>query len=305
MNIKDYLEDIINGIANNDNIDKITSKLQIFSRLLDNPNFTQWINNEYIYGYDNNQMIPEYRTIKACQLIASYINQSIKCTKVPVPIINEGINVYNEIMTLHEKGTISSITKAIELSQNNIYYSINPHSMYYVQKVIGYAQILESYLEFSKLDFQNIINTSRAKLIDMLMEINKQLFEEISFDNMDKKEKDIIVNNIYNAAIVNTGYGKITMNNSQAINGKENHIISTETQNNIRELLNRIESVEKRVSEDEEDIAQYILEIRQELNSKVPQPAVIKKILRALKSLKTIAMEKTIEYGIDQIIPML
>ena len=95
------------------------------------------------------------------------------------------------------------------------------------------------------------------------------------------------------------------MKNSQAINGKVNHIISTETQNNIMELLNKIESIENRVSEDEEDIAQYILEIKQELNSKLPQPAVIKKLLRALKSLKTIAMEKSIEYGIDQIIPML
>lgn len=295
MNTRKYLEDIV----------KVSSKLQIFSRLLDNKKFIQWVNNEYIYGYKEEKSVPDYRIIRAFQLTASYVNGRAHFTRVPIPIINEGLDVYNETMILRQKDSIPSIIKAIEQSQNNIYYSINPHSLCHVQKIIGYAQILESYLEFSKSDFQNIINTSRAKLIDMLMEINKQLFEEINFDNMDKNEKDIIVNNIYNAAVVNTGEGKIIMENSYAVNGNENQIITSETHNNIRELLNRIEGLEKRCSEDEEDIAQYILEIKQELNSKLPQPAVIKKLLRALKSLKTITIEKSIEYGIDQILLML
>ena len=69
--------------------------------------------------------------------------------------------------------------------------------------------------------------------------------------------------------------------------------------------LKQIESLEKKVEDDEQDMAQYIFEIKQELDSKMPQPAIIKRALRALKTLKTIATEKAIEYGIDQLIPLL
>lgn len=69
--------------------------------------------------------------------------------------------------------------------------------------------------------------------------------------------------------------------------------------------MQRIEQLEVTVNDDEKDMAQYILEIQQEINSKMPQPAVIKRALRALKSFKVIIGQKTIEYGIDKILTML
>lgn len=306
MNTKRILEELIIDITNNVDVPRFTDKLQVFSRLLGNEKFSNWINHEFVYGYNEDEQIPSYRQIRAVNLIASYSNGKMKITRVPIPIINKGIDVYERTMLLDLRDTIKSISQAIELSSGNITYSVLPNTQCLIQQIIGPALITESYFEFSRQSFQKVIDTCKAKLIDVLLDLNENLFNgEIDFERMDKQERQLIINNIY-AANVHMGSGNIEANKSNNIGGNNNTCHMTpDLKSEIQDVIGRIEKMEIDDEADKNDIAKEIFVIKEELKKQDSSPTVIKRALRILKSIGRIAQEKLIELGIDQIIASL
>lgn len=306
MNTKRVLEELIIDITSNVDVSMFTDKLQVFSRLLGNEKFTNWINHEFVYGYNEDELIPSYRQIRAVNLIASYSMGNMIITRVPIPVINKGIDVYERTMLLDLRDTIKVISQAIELSNGNITYSVLPNTQCLIQQIIGHALITESYFEFSKQSFQKVIETSKALLIDMLMDLNEKLFNgELDFESMDKQEKQLIVNNIY-AANVHMGSGNIEANNSNNIGGNNNNCqITPDLKSEIQDVIERIERIEVDDKADKNDIAKEIFIIQEELKKQKSSPAVIKRALQLLKSVGRVAQEKLIEMGIDQIIASL
>ena len=303
MNTKKLLEEIIVDLVNNAAISHFSNKLQVLSRLLGSDKFTKWVNQEYVYGYSENDEIPKYRQLRAAHLIASYTSPTMNCKRVPVPIINQGIDVYEEAMRLNLRDPISLIAQAINLSKENITYSINPRTLCIVQKIIGYAQITESYLEYSKQEFQRVIEISKAMLIDMLMDINEKLFNgEIDFDRLDKQERQNIINNIY-ATNVHFGKGDIEAYNSNNIRGDATiNLLSQDTKDKIQDILDELSKIKVEDEADKNDIAEEIFVIKTELEKASPSKQIIKRSLRALKTIGSVVQEKLIEQGIDQLL---
>jgi hypothetical protein len=303
MNIQKVLEDLIVDLANGIDVSLLSNKLQVFSRLLGNDNLTNWINQEYIYGYPEEADIPEYRQLRAAHLIASYTTPTMICTRVPVPIINQGVDTYEKAMRLNLRDSISLIAQAINISKDNIKYSVNPHTLCIVQRIIGYAQITESYLEYSKQDFQRVIEISKAKLIDMLMDIDERLFNcEVDFDRIDIQERQSIINNIY-ATNVHLGNGNIEANNSNNIGGHATvYSLPQDIKEKIQYIIDEINKIKVEDEADKNDIAEEIFAIKEELHKESPSKTLLKRSLRALKTIGSIAQEKVIEHGIDQLL---
>lgn len=310
MNVKELIESLILDLANNNDIVAISRKAQVVASLLGNDNFSNWINKEFVNGYQQDDLLPRYRNISAIEVKATYIMPhgfgAIKYSNVAIPVQNLGKEKYDKIMNTCVYETLSIIKPSIP-EKDNVYGSLTPIQQSYIQNgILVGCQIFSIYKVFSRQDYMKIVDFSLNHLLEMLLDFNKVLFDnDLNFNVMTKQQKNEIINNIYNATVVNTGEGCINVDNSNLIGGNSNVTISNEVATKIKELLNQIESLEKKVDEDEHDMAQYIFEIKQELESKMPQPAILKRALRALKTLKTIATEKAIEYGIDQLILLL
>ncbi len=311
MNVKELIESLILDLANNSDIVIISRKAQVVASLLGNDNFSNWVKKEFIKGYQPNDVLPTYRKISAIEINATYIMPcgygAMKYSNVAIPIQNLGNEKYDMIMNTNVRETLSILNQSIP-ENDNIYGALTPNQLFCIQKeLLEGCQIFSIHKVFSKQDYMKIVDFSLTHLLDMLLDLNKELFgnDNIDFSNMTKQQKNEIVNNIYNANVVNTGNGSIKLDNSKIIGGNNTATISDDVSSKISELLGRIKSLEKRLDEDEQDMAQYILEIQQQLDSQSPNAEIIKRALRALKTLRTIAMEKAIELGIDQIIPLL
>ena len=311
MEIKNLIESLILDLADNGNIVSISRKAQVVANLLGNAKFSSWVSKEFVNGYTVDDEMPEYRKIEAIDVCGTYIvphgfGGAIKYSNVSIPIQNLGSELYKEIVCTRVYETLSIIQQSIP-GKDNIYGSLTPNQLYYIQSgILQGCQIFYICKVFSKQDYMKIVDFSTSHLLEMLLKINKDIFNNnIDFGKMSKHQQNEIINNIYNATIVHTGNGEINIDNSNVVS-KDNHVtIEKETLDEIKSIVQRIEQLEVTVNDDEKDMAQYILEIQQEINSKMPQPAVIKRALRALKSFKVIIGQKTIEYGIDKILTML
>ena len=73
----------------------------------------------------------------------------------------------------------------------------------------------------------------------------------------------------------------------------------------ITELINKLSAIKSRIEVDEIEFTDYLDEIKQELDKKISSPKIIRKSLRAIKSLGGIITEKAVEFGIDQVIASL
>lgn len=310
MDVKALIESLILDMANNNDIVSISRKAQVIASLLGNDNFTNWVYKEFVNGYHQDDTLPQYRRITAIEVKATYIMPhglgAIKYSNVTIPVQNLGKDKYDKIMDTCVYETLSIIKQLIP-EKDNIYGSLIPTHQYYIQNgILRECQIFSIYKVFSRQDYMKIVDFSLNHLLEMLLDFNKELFDnDINFNVMTKQQKNEIINNIYNATVVNTGEGNIKIEDGNLVGGNSTVTISNKVSDRIKDLLEQIESLEKKVDEDEQDMAQYIFEIKQELDSKMPQPAIIKRALRALKTLKIIAAEKAVEYGIDQLIPLL
>ena len=307
MDLKSLIESLIVDVAYDEKMQKISSKAHIISSLLDNAKFKVWVNNELVKGYVNYADLPDYRKLKAMNIIASYIAPNGygvgHYTDVPVPIENLGKEISDLIYSVIIFDALPILEKTI-ITGDNVCYSLNSNEKYFVQKVLGRAQIMSVYKQLSLQDFINVSETVRHQLLEFLLVFNKTLFNNnIHFDLMDRKEKDKRINNIY-ASIVHTGTGYINANASQ--NTVTGNIAAGNDQwkYDVEKLLVEIESVNL-CKDEKEEIKQCIADIRYELSLESPSIKVIRKTLRALKSFGSIVMEKIVETGIDRIINIL
>ena len=89
-------------------------KLQVIAKLLKNEEFKSWVHNEYINGYDEEVNVPEYRNINIISIIASFTQHQgfgriMQYSNFEVPIINLGIQKYNEIANITIRHTVLAL----------------------------------------------------------------------------------------------------------------------------------------------------------------------------------------------------
>lgn len=303
MNVKQLIEEVINSLANNEPLDPLSSKIQVISRMLKNDSFTKWVNAEFVNGYSKNDDIPSYRKFFIAGVNADFIvNQGanlVQHKNYQIPLINLGFEKYKEISEITIRDTISFVQKSI-VEDANICMSIPPHQSPFIQEILGECQITKMYKVVSNQSFQNIINQTKSKLIDIFMEFNEVLFENgINFDATTKKDvMQKIVTQTINAGIVNLGDGTINMENSHTIGGQNNTVtISTESKQQLLDILSKIEKLSTEIDEDRTDIADAIISIREELDAKIPRPRFLITAFNSLKIIgKGVVVSKIVGY---------
>lgn len=307
-NTKELIESAISSLTNGDSISNIMLKTQAIAHYLENKKFENWTKLE-LRGYGETDDLPEYRKI-VCGVKIRIANPLTGEELVkPIPpdsIQDEKINERLYIIAIKQPlSEIESLIQQCENTQNHTFTTKIPAYVFQYFKSIFRSKVLIQdawqYAEISSLKV--IIDNVKSVLLESFQELD----DTIDFTAMDNTKKiDKIINQTINAGIINTNCKQVDINNSTIISGNQNTVtINDQLKSKIETILKQIEEVKSNIKEDEEEIAQYIYEIRQELEKDNSSGNLIKKSLRALKSFKAIVISEAIELGIDKLITLI
>lgn len=194
--IKELIEDLA--------FDKITlsqglTRAKIITSKIQNAAFKQWINKEF-QGYTNDDTIPNYREI-ACQtsLVISlpFGGQDVIPLAVTDPDLKDFYNLHKvfESITFIES-TLNNLTDkvniTIQLPSNLAILLADPFKEDIESRGGGLRAATK---KFGKAAYQNIIESTKQKLLDTLLELNQQ-FPDLENEFMATKENVSKVNNI-------------------------------------------------------------------------------------------------------------
>lgn len=308
MDVKTLIEEVLIDLGNNKSLTEVSSKIQIIVRLLGDDDLKEWYQAEFVSGYKD-QDLPEYRISQAADIKADYLcPQGFGMWKVSgqsVPVANLGSEKYGEIMTVRMTDTISSIIEYAK-HPDHIAMSLSPYERRLVQQVLGYAQIQSVHKELSPSTFQTIIDSVQGKIIEMFMDIDEKVFNgglDIKSDRGMKEIHQVITNNI-TAGIYQSGNGVIDASCS-TIAAQIDNALSHEVTEQLRQLADNIESVAKDTDEELGEIAQDIVDIRDELNSRNPNRDFLKKSFKALSWGASVSCRTAIEELVKKAIKLL
>ena len=308
MDVKKLIEEVLIDLGNNKSLTDVSSKIQIIVRLLGDDKLRKWYNSEFVIGYTDEQL-PDYRKSRAADIKANYMApQGFGALHMPnqsVPVMNLGMEKYNQIMTIEIKENISSI---VEYSKhpNNMAMTLSPYEKVLVQKVLGYSQIIGVHKIVPPSVFQTIIDNVQNRIIDLFMDLNEKVFDgklDIS-SSQGKKEIQQVINNYITAGVVNTGSGSIDASNSiNAVNN--NASMSNEVKDKLQSIVGEIERIATDHDDWLKDISQELIDIHTELQSPTPQPAVLTKSFKALAWGVSVSCKAAIEKLVSDAINLL
>lgn len=191
---------IIKQFVNNEiTIKQTLERILILAKDIKDNNLEKWIRNE-IQGYGQSDVIPEYRKIPiAC--IGTYELGSKRINNAPLPTI------FLNKMSQKEKD--SFLHKHIEVPIEVLEHSINNNDkisevmkpeLFSVFEYGTNIQVLSAEKLYDRIYLNKIIAKVRVKIIDILIELEKEFGclddLDIDIENKNDREKQKIYNNI-------------------------------------------------------------------------------------------------------------
>lgn len=300
---KKLIEGIIEDLSNNVAITNIFNKVQILASYLDNEAFSLWVRNERM-GYRDVNQLPEYRKTKV-EIVVDGVSGRYSLKNFPIPNGALGEDKIEEMMrTYYCYDKISNLEpfKSNLEGSNTIVLPEIAYSR--LRKLFPMGDVHVAYHRIPNLFFAGVVDAVNSKLLDFLLEINKEMEIDADFNTINKKQYiDNVANQTINAGVVNMGSGNITIESSQVVGGNGNTMpISSDIKAKIQEIIAEIEKIKIEDDADRNDIAEEIFAIKEELHKESPSKTLLKRSLRALKTIGSIAQEKVIELGIDQLL---
>lgn len=241
------IKDLISDLAYDKiNLSQALSRSKLLAYKISNDTFKEWLRKE-LEGYDyDDDIFPEHRRVK-CQLFITHSLPTGQKHSKPV-MVADGANqeLYEEVNYLKILEPISIIEQQI-LSLNEIgYIHLTPEEAYYFTRGDRYQKlVVGGYREIGKGQFQNVIELTKQKLLDTLLELDNQfpnLTNEFAMTKEnEEKVQNIITNYIYgdnNATNIATGKNVEQSINVSAIRTQDEDRLKSYgvTQEEIEEL---------------------------------------------------------------------
>lgn len=305
IDLKKQIESIIEDLGNDESIAKILLKAQTIAFYLKDDTFTNWIKAEQ-NGYKSTQYLPDYRKIH-CTI---QVDVSLPYRGILYGIDFPTDAIENEII----RGDLSHmcfcdsvfIIGQLGNDQENGLLKMNAsaYTYKYINKHFPGGNIEGVHKITNTSSAKAIIDSVKSKLLEFFLIIEEQIDLNVNFDVMANKEKiQSIVNQTINASVVNTGDGHISITSSEIIGGNQNVSISAVNKKELMDIIDRIEEINKRFNN--EDLANEITEIKDDLAKPNQNPRFIKRAFNAMKGIAvgTLANELTpiIDKGLELI----
>jgi len=178
------------------------SRSKLLAYKINNDDFKEWLRKE-LEGYEHNyKLLPEYRKI-SCQMFITHSLPNGQQHSKPV-MVSDGASTefQEEVNYLKILEPISIIERQISQLTDSGFIQLTAEEALSISHGDRFQKwVVGGYRKVHKGQFQNIIELTKQKLLDTLLELNDQFpnltneFDKTS-DNM-QKVKNIITNNIY------------------------------------------------------------------------------------------------------------
>lgn len=181
------LKDIVSG---RERIENILLRLKVILSDLDNDIIMAWVDGE-LRGYKDDQDIPAYRILRGIPMGTYIVNYSTQYTnsQVPLEALLEKEKIIN-ICTLHFDDSINSIENMINgENHNNIAKPIPTAFCHGIST--GNLQIASMNVKFSSNQLDGIVSNVKSKLVEVIMELEKQFDNIEELDIAEQIEDDI------------------------------------------------------------------------------------------------------------------
>lgn len=307
MNTKLLVENIIEDLVNDASISKIMLKAQAIAYALDNDDFQQWVYKEQ-NGYNSAKEVPEYRKVDSGLVVSASFPFGRMVNNYPLPIdiiSDKTVRDYLRLVKLMQPiATIENISNDRDTS--SLYFEVPGFLWKDIEKCLAdNGNVLSAKQIVPVASFGSIIENLKSQLLHFFLELSKQI--DIDFNVLTNKDKIAsIMNQTFYAGIVNTGSGDVHADNATIIGGTNNNVsITPLLKEQIENILQQIETIKSDISADEQDVAEVIMDIRNELEKLSPCKRFVKNSLLALKSFGRIIAEKSIEFGLNNILSQL
>lgn len=199
------IKQLITDLAyDNITLSQALTRSKIIASKIHNNTFKSWIKKE-LEGYDVIDELPEYRTIPSpCFLVVEFPFGEIQHVEILIPK-GYGDEVKQKTYFHSVSGPINTVIENIEsidLPSGNISLTIEQVTMYSKLYVTdGNYAIRSGYRSVGKVHLKNIIELTKQKLLDILMDLNEKFPNlENDFENNRQNNEavsNIITNNIF------------------------------------------------------------------------------------------------------------
>ena len=306
MNTKLLIENIIEDLVNDASISKIMLKAQAIAYALGNDDFQQWVYKEQ-NGYNSAKEVPEYRKVDSGLVVSASLSYGRIANNYPLPIdiiADKSVRDYLKVVKLMQP--IAIIENFLNDSDtSSLYFEVPGFLWKDIETCLNDGNVLSAKQIVPVASFRSVVEKLKSQLLHFFLELSKQI--DIDFNVLTNKDKIAsIMNQTFYAGIVNTGSGNVQADNATIIGGTNNNVsITPLLKEQIENILQQIETIKSDISADEQDIAEVILDIRNELENLSPCKRFVKNSLQALKSFGRIIAEKSIECGLNNILSQL
>lgn len=306
MNTKLLIENIIEDLVNDASISKIMLKAQAIAYALGNDDFQQWVYKEQ-NGYNSAKEVPEYRKVDSGLVVSASLSYGRIANNYPLPIdiiADKSVRDYLKVVKLMQP--IAIIENFLNDSDtSSLYFEVPGFLWKDIETCLNDGNVLSAKQIVPVASFRSVVEKLKSQLLHFFLELSKQI--DIDFNVLTNKDKIAsIMNQTFYAGIVNTGSGNVQADNASIIGGTNNNVsITPLLKEQIENILQQIETIKSDISADEQDIAEVILDIRNELENLSPCKRFVKNSLQALKSFGRIIAEKSIECGLNNILSQL
>ncbi|UJL38448.1 hypothetical protein [Pantoea agglomerans] len=238
------LQEIINILSSgNEGLTNALIKTKVFLYYTGNKDLAEWVNNE-INGYDNADLLPEYRTVPARILIDAH-NSAMRYTSFALPLHHLSEEEYEETKISRVMLSISQIEKlTLDAGENGkLEQPISIEMAYgkYGKSIDRSYEITRCFKEIQVHSFYGILTQVRSRLLDFLLEYSDKASEITGEESEDEKLKKVDAAPLFTYAI----YG----DNNVINHGDSNVINSTKhiTKNDFESLKKylQLQGIEK------------------------------------------------------------
>ncbi|WP_144697732.1 hypothetical protein [Fictibacillus phosphorivorans] len=208
------LKDIVSG---KESIENILLRLKVILSDLDSEPITMWVNGE-LEGYKGQkEILPQYRILKGTPTGTFLVNYNFKYTEAPVPVrsLITDDKHYENLITVNITDSISAIQNILNNENRENYAKIIDTDFCHAISTEE-LQIASMKIRFGSNQLDSVVSKVKSKLIDIVMELEKQFhnLDELDIEKQveeDKFRRDNVVYNIQN--IIYDGSLKVGDNN--------------------------------------------------------------------------------------------
>ncbi|RBQ02872.1 hypothetical protein [Pedobacter miscanthi] len=203
------ISDIINELM--DSANTITGpllKTKVLAFRIENKSLQEWVDGE-LSGYAEHMKLPYYRKASGI-LTGNFLNGMTKGSNMNFPVSHLKKDILNTLTSIEIRDNISSIETMI--NQKGLKISVNSDRRLYLENSIRelgnpYYQIISVHLDMPAFLLPNILSSVRTKLLDFMLQIEKQFKHETEIEQL--KTRNDTITNIVNTTINNVGNGNL------------------------------------------------------------------------------------------------